>query len=43
MILTCPNCSARYAVSSGDLPESGRLVRCVSCGHKWRASPADAN
>ena len=41
MILTCPRCTARYAVETGQVPASGRTVRCVACRHKWKAYPED--
>lgn len=41
MILTCPRCSARYAVGSAKIPTGGRTVRCVACRHKWTARRAD--
>ena len=41
MILTCPRCSARYAVGSAKIPTGGRTVRCVACGHKWTARRGD--
>ncbi|MCA3715926.1 MJ0042-type zinc finger domain-containing protein, partial [Phenylobacterium sp.] len=42
MILTCPNCTARYAVKANSIPAEGRNVRCVSCNHKWIAYPEDS-
>lgn len=35
MILTCPNCSARYLLSSSAVGEQGRDVRCAKCQHEW--------
>lgn len=35
MILTCPECSAKYMVASESLGEHGRDVRCAKCGHTW--------
>ena len=39
MILVCPNCSARYLLSSSALGEDGREVRCAKCEHEWFAEP----
>jgi len=39
MILTCPSCGTQYAVKDGAIPESGRKVRCASCGHSWHQRP----
>ena len=41
MILTCPRCSARYAVGTAKIPTGGRTVRCIACGHKWTARRGD--
>lgn len=41
MILTCPRCTARYAVERDQIPPAGRTVRCVSCRHKWTAMQED--
>lgn len=35
MLLVCPNCSARYLVSSASLGEDGRDVRCAKCSYEW--------
>ncbi|PHS24033.1 MAG: hypothetical protein COA84_10020 [Robiginitomaculum sp.] len=42
MIITCPDCSTHYNVDAKTLGQSGREVRCASCGHKWFASADDA-
>ena len=36
MILTCPNCSARFTIKTELIGPAGRKVRCGSCGHTWR-------
>lgn len=41
MILTCPNCAARYTIPDEKLGPAGRQVRCGNCGHEWQAMPAD--
>ncbi len=39
MILTCPECSTKYVVKDGAIPEGGRKVRCASCKHSWHQDP----
>jgi predicted Zn finger-like uncharacterized protein len=39
MILTCPECSTKYVVKDGAIPEGGRQVRCASCKHSWHQDP----
>lgn len=43
MILSCPSCSARFAVDAGALRPNGRTVKCGKCAHQWReeAPPPD--
>lgn len=36
MILTCPECSARYVVDPTALLPDGRRVRCAKCKHSWK-------
>jgi predicted Zn finger-like uncharacterized protein len=42
MIITCPDCSTHYSVTAKALGQSGREVRCASCGHKWFATLEEA-
>lgn len=39
MILTCPECSARYLIAGDAIGEQGRDVRCGKCGHNWTQEP----
>ena len=41
MILTCPECSARYVVDPKALLPNGRVVRCAKCKHSWREPAPD--
>mgnify|MGYP001198721089 CR=1 FL=1 len=35
MIVTCPNCNKKFNIDSTLIPETGRLLQCSSCSHKW--------
>lgn len=35
MIISCPSCSARYAVDESKIGPRGRTVKCAKCGHTW--------
>ena len=35
MVVTCPNCRARYAVDPLKIGPQGRTVQCARCDHRW--------
>lgn len=35
MIVTCPNCEAKYRVEPAALEARGGRVKCASCAHAW--------
>src|SRR3546814_20090960 len=37
MILTCPNCDAKFNVKAELLGPTGRTVKCTKCGHRGHA------
>ena len=39
MIISCPQCDARYEVDAQVLSPNGRQVRCAKCGHQWTERP----
>ncbi len=39
MIISCPQCDARYEVDAQVLSPEGRRVRCAKCGHLWTERP----
>ncbi len=41
MLLVCPNCSARYLITSTSLGEQGKDVRCAKCTHEWFQEPEE--
>ncbi|MGE0153412.1 MAG: DUF3426 domain-containing protein [Reyranellaceae bacterium] len=41
MIVTCPNCSARFMVDASALGPTGRQVRCGRCKEAWFQGPAE--
>ena len=42
MILTCPECETQYFADEATIGESGRTVKCASCGHSWFVGPEGA-
>jgi predicted Zn finger-like uncharacterized protein len=41
MIVTCPNCSAKFMVDAAALGPTGRQVRCGRCKEAWFQGPAE--
>ena len=41
MIITCPKCDVRYALSAEALGNEGRKLKCSKCGHHWFQTPAE--
>ena len=35
MIISCTNCKKKFEVKDNLIPESGRLLQCSACMHKW--------
>ncbi|MDB4189670.1 zinc-ribbon domain-containing protein, partial [Candidatus Pelagibacter sp.] len=35
MIITCNNCNKKFDVDSNLISDTGRLLQCASCDHKW--------
>ena len=35
MIISCPNCNKKFNIDNKLIPETGRLLQCSSCNHKW--------
>jgi len=41
MIITCPECNARYRLADDAIPSGGRSLRCASCAHRWFEAGAE--
>lgn len=42
MILSCPECAAKFLIADHLVPSQGRMVRCGACKFQWRALPEAA-
>ena len=42
MILTCPDCDTQYFAEDSTIGDSGRTVKCATCGHSWFVGPEGA-
>lgn len=41
MIISCPECAAKFLVDAAALGATGRLVRCGKCAHTWPETPPE--
>ena len=39
MIISCENCNKKFELDDHLIPNSGRLLECGSCSHKWHYKP----
>jgi predicted Zn finger-like uncharacterized protein len=42
VIVTCPECGARYRLADDAIPPEGRAMRCAGCSHRWYQAAPDA-
>lgn len=40
MLVTCPECGARYEMDGSLVPPEGRRVQCTACDHVWHQAAA---
>ena len=43
MIISCPNCNKKFNIDQKLIPETGRLLQCSSCNHKWHYTITKVN
>tara|TARA_B100000579_G_scaffold247882_1_gene203641 strand:- start:208 stop:702 length:495 start_codon:yes stop_codon:yes gene_type:complete len=43
MIISCPNCNKKFNIDQKLIPETGRLLQCSSCNHKWHYTISKIN
>ena len=43
MIIQCENCSKKFIVKDGDIPEEGRTVQCGYCSVNWHQRPVSVS
>jgi predicted Zn finger-like uncharacterized protein len=41
MIISCPECTAKFLVDAAALGATGRMVRCGKCAHSWAETPPE--
>ena len=39
MIISCEKCNKKFELEENLIPETGRLLQCGSCSHKWHYMP----
>jgi len=39
MIISCENCNKKFELDDHLIPNTGRLLECGSCAHKWHYTP----
>ena len=39
MIISCEKCNKKFELDENLIPETGRLLQCGSCSHKWHYMP----
>lgn len=42
MIVSCPDCDARFMLPNDAVGPGGRMLRCGACGHAWHFTPEPA-
>lgn len=41
MIISCPECAAKFLIDAAALGATGRMVRCGKCAHTWAEAPPE--
>lgn len=41
MIISCPECTAKFLIEATALGATGRMVRCGKCAHTWAEAPPE--
>ncbi len=39
MIISCEKCNKKFELDTSLIPNTGRLLQCGSCSHKWHYKP----
>ena len=39
MIISCDKCNKKFEIADKLIPDTGRLLQCGSCLHKWHYVP----